>query len=49
MVDSRVLTAAVGLLASVAVSLFVYWQYDTLLVLLFVPFLPILFRRGVDR
>ena len=48
MVDSRVLTAVAGLVASVAVSLFVYLQYDTLLVFLFLPFLPILFRRGVE-
>lgn len=48
MVDSRALTAAVGLIAGVLVSVFVYWQYDTLLVLLFVPFLPLLFRRGVE-
>lgn len=48
MVDSRVLTAAVGLLASVAVSLFAYWWFDTLLVFLVLPFLPILFRRGAD-
>jgi len=48
MVDSRVLTAGVGLLASVAVSLFAYWQFDTLLVFLVLPFLPILFRRGGD-
>lgn len=46
MVDSRTLTAAVGLIVSVLLSLFVYWQYDTLLVLLVVPFLPLLFRRG---
>lgn len=48
MVDSRTLTAAAGLLAGVLISVVVYWQYDTLLVLLFVPFLPILFRRGVE-
>lgn len=48
MVDSRTLTAAVGLIGGVLVSLVVYWQYDTLLVLLFLPFLPVLFRRGAE-
>lgn len=48
MVDSRTLTAIIGLIASIVFSLVVYWQYDTLLVLLVVPFLPLLFRRGAE-
>lgn len=48
MVDSRTLTAVVGLIASLLLSLVVYWRFDTLLVLLVVPFLPLLFRRGGD-
>lgn len=46
--DSRLLTATAGLLASLAVSALLYWQFDTLVVFLFVPFVPFLFLRG-DR
>lgn len=46
MVDSRTLTAAAGLAVGIVVSVVAYVQYDTLLVFLFLPFVPILFRRG---
>ncbi|UPW00599.1 hypothetical protein M0R88_00505 [Halorussus gelatinilyticus] len=42
---SRTATAAVGLGASLAVSVAVWYYFDTLLVFLVVPFVPILFRR----
>lgn len=48
MVDSRTLTAAAGLLGGILLSVVLYLQYDTLLVLLFLPFVPVLFRRGVE-
>lgn len=48
MVDSRTLTAAAGLAVGIVVSVVAYVQYDTLLVLLFLPFVPILFRKGVE-
>lgn len=48
MVDSRTLTAAAGLAVGVVVSVVAWVQYDTLLVLLFLPFVPILFRKGVE-
>jgi hypothetical protein len=48
MVDSRTLTAATGLAIGVLVSVVAYVQYDTLLVLLFLPFVPILFGRGTE-
>ena len=46
MVGSRTLTALVGLVASLAVSVAVWYYFDTLLVFLVVPFVPILLRRG---
>ena len=46
--DSRVLTAAAGLVVSLAVSALLYWQFNTLVLFLFVPFVPFLFLRG-DR
>lgn len=46
MVGSRTLTAAVGVVASVAVSVLAYVYLDTLAVFLVVPFVPFLFRRG---
>ena len=45
-VDSRTATAAAGLLASLLVSALLWWQFDTLAVLLFVPFVPFLLRRS---
>ena len=41
---SRLLTAAIGLLASLLVSAVVYVYFDTLLLFLFVPLVPFLFR-----
>lgn len=46
MVGSRTLTAAAGLVASLAVSVALWWYFDTLAVFLFVPFVPFLLRRG---
>jgi len=45
-VDSRLLTAAVGLVASLAISALLYWQFNTLVLFLIVPFVPFLFLRG---
>lgn len=47
MVGSRLLTAAVGLVASLAVSVLLWVYFDTFLFFLFVPFIPFLFR-GLD-
>lgn len=44
MVGSRTLTALVGLLLSIVVSILLWWYLDTLLVFLLVPFVPFLFR-----
>jgi len=46
MVSSRTATAAVGLLASLALSIALYAAFDTLLFFLVVPFVPFLFRGG---
>lgn len=48
MVDSRLLTAAAGLVASLAVSVLLWVYFDTLLFFLFVPFVPFLFRGFGD-
>lgn len=48
MVGSRTVTAVVGLLLSVAVSIAAYVYFDTLFLFLFVPFIPFLLRRGRD-
>lgn len=48
MVDARTLTAAAGLAVGIVVSVVAYIQYDTLLVFLFLPFVPILFRKGAE-
>jgi hypothetical protein len=48
-VGSRTLTAAVGLLGSLAVSLFLWWQFDTLAVFLLLPVVPLLFRGWGDH
>ncbi|WP_248897822.1 hypothetical protein [Haloplanus halobius] len=45
MVGSRTATAAVGLLASVAVSVAAWYYFDTIVAFLLLPFVPILFRR----
>ena len=44
MVSSRTLTALVGLVLSVAVSVVAWVYFDTLFVFLLVPFIPLLFR-----
>ncbi|WP_262180779.1 hypothetical protein [Haloarcula laminariae] len=44
MVGSRTLTAAVGLLVSLLLSAALWVYFDTLLVFLFLPFVPFLFR-----
>ncbi|WP_267640220.1 hypothetical protein [Haloarchaeobius amylolyticus] len=46
--DRRFLVAAGGLLASLALSVFLWWRFETLAVFLFLPFVPFLFRRGGD-
>jgi hypothetical protein len=47
-VRSRLLTAAVGLLASLLVSVAAYVYLDTLLLFLVLPFVPFLFR-GLEQ
>lgn len=49
MVGSRTLTAAVGLGVSLLVSVAAWVYLDTLLLFLFLPFVPFLFRRGGDE
>lgn len=44
MVDSRLLTAAAGLVASLAVSILLWVYFGTFVFFLFVPFVPFLFR-----
>ncbi|MFB6309360.1 MAG: hypothetical protein ABEH35_08530 [Haloarculaceae archaeon] len=44
MARSRTVTAVVGLVASLLVSVVLWWQFDTLAVFLFVPFVPFLLR-----
>jgi len=46
MVSSRTATAAVGLVASLAVSVLLWYYFDTFLFFLVVPFVPFLFRSG---
>ena len=41
---SRTVTAVAGLLVSLLLSAAVYWYTNSLLVFLFVPFVPFLFR-----
>ncbi|MFC6864149.1 hypothetical protein ACFQGE_11860 [Halomicroarcula sp. GCM10025817] len=48
MAGSRTLTALVGLGVSLAVTVALWWYFDTLLVFLLVPFVPFLFR-GMGR
>lgn len=45
MVGSRTATALVGLLASLAISVAVWWYFNSFLLFLVVPFVPFLFRR----
>jgi hypothetical protein len=50
MLSARTATAGIGLLASLLVSVALWWYFDTLLVFLFLPFVPFLFRgRGRER
>ena len=44
MVDSRTLTALFGLAGSLAISVAAWYYFDTLLVFLVIPFVPLLFR-----
>lgn len=48
---SHAATAAVGLLASLAVSVLAWWYFNTLLFFLLIPFVPFLFRgrSGEER
>lgn len=48
MVSSRMATLLVGLGLSVAISVAAWWYFNTLLVFLFVPFVPFLFRDRTD-
>ncbi|MFB6170850.1 MAG: hypothetical protein ABEJ06_06840 [Haloarculaceae archaeon] len=50
MVSSRTVTAVVGLLVSLLVSVVAYVYFDTLFLFLFVPFVPLLLGgRGSDE
>ncbi|AZH24568.1 zinc ribbon domain-containing protein [Haloplanus aerogenes] len=49
MVGSRTATAAVGLVASLLVSVAAWYYFDTLLAFLFLPFVPILWRSSRDE
>lgn len=49
MVSSRTATALVGLVVSVLVSVAGWVYFDTLLLFLVVPFVPLLFRRRGDE
>lgn len=46
MLSSRTATALAGLVASLAVSVLLWWYFESLLVFLVVPFVPFLFRDG---
>jgi hypothetical protein len=50
MVGSRTVTAAVGLVGSLLVSVAAWYYFDTLVAFLLLPFVPILWRsdRGGD-
>jgi hypothetical protein len=48
MVSSRTVTATFGVAVSLAVSAVLWWQFDTFLFFLVVPFVPFLFDRD-DR
>jgi hypothetical protein len=49
MVGARTLTAVVGIAVSLAVSVAVWYYFDSLLLFLFVPFVPFLFRGRGER
>jgi hypothetical protein len=44
MVGSRTATAGAGLLVSLVLTAVLWWYFETLLVFLLVPFVPVLFR-----
>jgi hypothetical protein len=46
MVSSRTATAVVGLVASLAVSVLLWYYFNTVLFFLVVPFVPFRFRNG---
>lgn len=46
MVGARTVTAVAGLGASILVSAAAWYYFDTLLVFLLLPFIPLLWRRG---
>ncbi|GAB3326578.1 hypothetical protein [Haloplanus salinarum] len=48
MVGSRTATAAVGLVASLALSVAAWYYFETLLVFLLLPFVPVLLRGSDD-
>lgn len=45
MVGSRTVTALVGLIVSLAISVAAWMVFDSLILFLFVPFVPLLLRR----
>jgi len=49
MVDSRLLSAAVGLAGSLSVSVLLWLYFDTFLFFLFLPVVPFLFRGVNDE
>ena len=46
MVSARTATALAGVLLSLALSVALWYYFDTFLFFLFVPFVPFLFRRA---
>ena len=46
MARSRTVTAVVGLVGSILVSVLLWWYFQTFVFFLFVPFVPFLFYRG---
>lgn len=49
MVDSRTATALAGLALSLLVSVVAFVYFNTFLLFLVVPFIPLLFRRGAQE
>jgi hypothetical protein len=48
MVASRTATAVAGLIVSLALTVALWWYFETLLVFLFLPFVPFLFPGRAD-
>lgn len=44
MSGSRTVTALVGIVLSLVITAILWWQFDSLLFFLFIPFVPFLFR-----